>query len=202
MVTSIAESLCARLRALRGTEFVNELFAFMTLRGQLHYEECVTQMEHALQCADLAQQRGLPEVAVAASLLHDVGHLIFEEADSGQGDEFQDLAHEEVGADLLVEFFRPEVTEPIRMHVVAKRYLCTIDETYHRGLSTASQRSLVVQGGKLTDGERSQLEQNASLELAVALRRIDDAGKIDDYTTPSIEAFAPQVLSGLRSEYQ
>jgi hypothetical protein len=38
-----------------------------------------------------------------------------------------DDEHEQLGAIWLIDYFVPEVVEPVRLHVAAKRYLCHTD---------------------------------------------------------------------------
>src|SRR5579864_1597859 len=111
--------------------------------------ESVTQSEHALQCAFAAEQAGENHALIAAALLHDVGHLIR----SVGGTHQDDPQHQEVGAAALAALFGPEVVEPVRMHVPAKRYICAIEPSYWNALSTASRRTLQWQGGVMSPGE-------------------------------------------------
>lgn len=142
-------------------------------RGAAEYHgEAVTQLEHALQTAQLAEQAGADPQLIVAALLHDVGHLL------GEGDD-----HEALGYRYLMKYFGPEVCEPVRLHVAAKRYLCTKDESYRAGLSPESQRTLHLQGGVMTDHEMLEFEANPYFAAAVALRRWDDAAKVPGLAT-------------------
>src|SRR6202007_1380230 len=91
--------------------------------GSAYYGEAVTQREHALQAAAEAEQCGAAPPLVAAALVHDVGHLLAGE----DAEATVDLSHEEIGARWLARWFGPEVTEPVRLHVAAKRYLLYVD---------------------------------------------------------------------------
>lgn len=155
------------------------------------YDEAITELEHALQCAELAEQQGLSKTTVAAALLHDVGHLLI-------GDYFaidealdRDWKHEEVGARYLARWFGPEVTEPVRMHVSAKRYLCAVDADYEAALSPSSTRSLAVQGGAMSPAEVAAFEGLPGFQDAVAVRRLDDTGKVPDMTTRGFSDWMP-----------
>ena len=100
-----------------------------------------------------------------------------------------DLRHEVVGADLLAAVLPPSVTEPIRMHVEAKRYLCAVDPTYAAGLSAGSQRSLAAQGGPMTEAEAVAFTTRPGAADAVRLRRWDDAGKVEGLERPPFAAY-------------
>jgi phosphonate degradation associated HDIG domain protein len=173
-------------------ESLEELEALYAQRGGLNYGEGVTQMEHALQCAAVAQEQGAPPSLIAAALLHDVGHLLVSEYDAIHDDDH----HEATGARALSRLFSPAVCGPIALHVAAKRYLCFIDQTYHAALSPASQASLALQGGPFDAQAASAFEKRRMWQDAVWLRRIDDHGKRDE---ASRERFADylSLLQGL-----
>ena len=162
-------------------------------RGSAHYDEVVTQTDHARQCAALAIAADAPSPTVVAAFLHDIGHLLL-------GDETteRDLRHEDVGARFIANWFDEEVTEPIRLHVAAKRYLCAISPPYRDGLSAASVHSLELQGGPMSDDEVAAFERTATADTAVALRRWDDQAKVPDARTPDLprlEEILAEVLS-------
>src|SRR5579884_315657 len=140
--------------------------------AEAYLGEPVSQQEHAVQAAWLATQEGAPDALVAAALLHDIGHLLTDEDDPAEQD--VDRRHEDAGCFWLEATFGPEVTEPIRLHVAAKRYLCAVDRTYMDGLSAASIRSLELQGGIFRGAEVSAFEANPWHGDAVRLRRWDD----------------------------
>lgn len=199
MGSNLGDSLEKRLEGASDEALVEELFAFIDEHGQSNYDEAVTQKEHALQCADLAQQRGWSDEAVTAALLHDLGHLLLEEDNSRKDFLHEDHDHETVAARMLEKYFPPAVTEPIRLHVAAKRYLCTVDPTYHDQLSLASQRSYQVQGGRLSAEEQAELDACPELETALDLRRLDDLGKSPGKSTPALRDFRDCVLRSLRA---
>lgn len=152
--------------------------------------EPVTQLEHALQAAHFAEQAGEPDAVIAAALLHDIGHLIhkFDEDCAEQGIDDQ---HESAGADWLTTHtgFGLDVTEPIRLHVPAKRYLCAVDAGYLAKLSDASLLSLKLQGGPFSAAEVDTFCQNKYFEAAVRLRGYDEQAKQVDLPTPPIAHF-------------
>jgi len=180
-------------------KFVDDLFAWLSVAGAAHYDEQVTQLQHALQTAEIARQAQASEPGIVAALLHDIGHLLVH-APQGTDDLLgQDLQHEEVGAQWLASFFPPEVVEPIRLHVLAKRWLCTVDEAYWHGLSNASKRSLLLQGGRMCAAEMMAFQAHASWGRAVALRQRDDLGKQPGKNVPDLESFRPIVLQVLKA---
>ena len=155
-------------------------------RGAAFYGgEQITQTEHALQCASLAQAAGEPESVIVAALLHDIGHLL-------DGCE-SDLRHQDVAAHALSACFDAAVVEPVRLHVAAKRYLCAIDPTYWAGLSPASKESLVWQGGAYDQSETQNFAAQPHAMAAVRVRRYDDQAKALDCVTPSFAHFMPMV---------
>lgn len=165
------------------------LFRYMERRGQSFYDEVVTQLEHALQCAALAQQNDASSTLITGALLHDVGHIILDEHSAREAFLDTDLSHEEVGAQYLEPFFPDAVTTPIRLHVPAKRYLCTTDASYYDGLSEASKRSYRLQGGLMSDEERNAFEQIPHFEDALTLRRWDDLAKVKGLETAELGTY-------------
>lgn len=163
---------------------VDEIIRLFEERGDRMYGEDVTERMHGSQCALLAEEAGCRPELVAAALLHDVGHLLH---DLGEdvADRGVDAHHEVVGDRWLRQWFGPEVTEPARLHVDAKRYLCTVDAAYRAGLSAASTRSLELQGGLMTPAELAAFEANPHHQAAVQLRHFDDRGK--DPETPAVD---------------
>jgi phosphonate degradation associated HDIG domain protein len=160
-------------------------------RGDAAYiGERVSQTEHALQAAWTAEQAGGNSAAIAAALLHDVGHLLHDLPEDCANSGIDDV-HEERGASWLLRHFGPNVVEPVRLHVAAKRFLCATDPTYSGMLSEASLRSLHLQGGPFTPDEASQFQNHPHAEAAVALRRFDEQAKVPGLPTPELEHFRP-----------
>ncbi|MEU6848776.1 HD domain-containing protein [Actinacidiphila alni] len=138
--------------------------------------EEVTQAQHMLQAAALAEAADAPAALVAAALLHDIGH--FQGTVSGaQWLSGTDNRHSQVGADRLAAWFGPAVTEPVRLHVPAKRYLCAVEPAYAGTLSAESIRTLAVQGGPMSAAEVRAYEAGPYALDAVAVRRWDDLAK-------------------------
>jgi gamma-butyrobetaine dioxygenase len=144
-------------------------------RGAGHYGEGVSQLEHALQCAELAALDGAGDSLIAAALLHDIGHLL--EADDTP-DAQVDGRHEVKGAAALRGLFGPAVTQPIALHVAAKRYLCAAEAGYYESLSETSCQSLKLQGGPFSARQARRFEAVPHFADAVRLRRYDEDGKL------------------------
>jgi phosphonate degradation associated HDIG domain protein len=157
----------------------------------------VNQLQHALQAAHLAQKAGHPDSLVAAALLHDIGHMVHDLGEN-PAERGVDDAHEALGADWLAQYFPPEVTEPVRLHVAAKRYLCTTESDYFAKLSEDSVRSLALQGGEMSPEEVADFEANPGAKHAVILRRLDEEAKDPDAATPSFSDFLPLLMKTTR----
>lgn len=156
--------------------------------GSQYGGEAVTQLEHALQAAWFARRDGADDALTVAALLHDVGHLLHDLPDDAPDKGIDDV-HEERAARWLGELFGPDVVEPVRMHVAAKRYLCTVDPDYARQLSAPSLLSLRLQGGTMSDDEVATFRATPHCDAATRLRRCDDAAKVVGLTVPGLEAY-------------
>ena len=173
---------------------ISEICQLYTLKGQLPYGNAgVNQLEQALQFATLAEAANQPDETIAACLLHDLGHLLHDfgmrAADKGIDDR-----HEYRVIPYLQSLFSPAVTEPIRLHVEAKRYLCAIELTYWNKLSSGSQETLTLQGGIFSDAAAQNFIAQPYAKAAVQLRLWDDKAKVVGLKTPNLEHFT-RVLS-------
>lgn len=178
---------------------VDEIFRMFREYGSGAYlGEPVSMTEHMLQSAYAAEQDGAEPRLVAAALLHDYGHFIHEHEENA-AEHGIDTEHEEVGHAFLAEHFGPEIAEPIRMHVAAKRYLCATDPTYLDALSPASILSLELQGGPYSPREAAAFEESPYASDAVRLRRWDDIGKVAGLDTPDLEHYRPVLEAALRT---
>lgn len=154
---------------------IDQIIRLYRTEGAARYGmEAIDQEQHALQCAQLAEEAGARPALVVAALLHDLGHLL--EAQMSERPARDDL-HEYRGLPFLRGEYPDTVIQPIRLHVAAKRFLCATDPGYHAGLSPASQRSLALQGGPFSqDGIDKFLAEPHAMD-AVSLRRWDDLAK-------------------------
>jgi gamma-butyrobetaine dioxygenase len=179
---------------------VDELAELFAGEGASAYlGEEVTMAQHMLQAAARAEEAGAPDALIAAALLHDLGH--FHGPVSGEElMEGTDNRHSHTGADRLAEWFGPEVTEPIRLHVAAKRYLCAVEAGYFGRLSEASVYTLEVQGGPMSPGEVAAYEANPYAADGVAVRHWDDEGKDPEAPTPDFAHFLPLLTALLRKD--
>jgi [1-hydroxy-2-(trimethylamino)ethyl]phosphonate dioxygenase len=148
----------------------------------------VSQLEHALQCAQLATEAGANDDLIVAALLHDIGHLLHDEGESA-AERGIDAAHEQLGERWLSKHFPPGVTRPIAMHVDAKRYLCATDKSYLNGLSPASLKSLELQGGAMSGQEVMEFEADEFANAAVRLRLWDDLAKVRGASVPPLSHY-------------
>jgi phosphonate degradation associated HDIG domain protein len=174
---------------------VDRLLGLFTARGNRQYGgERVSQCEHALQCAFLAEQEGVAGTVVVAALLHDIGHMLYE---AGERPALRgiDDRHEELGAEYLLGVFGLAVAEPVRLHVAAKRYLCATDPGYFGCLSAASVHSLELQGGAFNAAEVTAFRSISFAEEAVRIRLWDDAAKSPGRATPPLEHYRATLLA-------
>lgn len=176
---------------------IAEIEALFARKGGDRYGEGVSQAEHALQAALCAERDGATPALIAAALLHDIGHLLHDgpEDIAEQG---VDTQHESVASAWLSQHFGPEVTEPVRLHVAAKRYLCTAEPGYLERLSPASVLSLKLQGGPLDAAGAAAFAAGPQAAAAAAVRRWDDEAKVPGLATPGLAHFRPYVEAVLR----
>jgi len=158
----------------------------LATRGVNQYgREAVSQLEHALQCAQWAEKSGETPATVAAALLHDLGHLVCEQGDDDIANGINDH-HEAVAVQVLRRLFGDEVLQPIALHVAAKRFLCATDPAYLAGLSPASRASLALQGGVMDAAACQRFCRHPHAADALRLRRYDDAAKTPGLATPPL----------------
>jgi 2-amino-1-hydroxyethylphosphonate dioxygenase (glycine-forming) len=151
--------------------------------------EPVSQLEHALQCAQLARGASAAPAEVVAALFHDIGHLVAP-AGTREMDGLGIVEHEEIGARWLAGLgFKPEVCALVASHVAAKRYLALRKAGYHAALSAASRGTLTFQGGPMTDAEASEFQADPLFASKVRLRMWDEAAKQEGLAVPPLAAY-------------
>lgn len=166
--------------------FIGQLFS---AKGGDHYGEDMTQLEHALQCARLAEAEGFDEETIAAAFLHDIGHLL-DRTTAEDMDRWGHIAHETAGANFLrLAGFSSKVVALVEGHVAAKRYLTAVDAAYFQQLSAASQQTLHFQGGPMDSAEVAAFEGSPYFEACVRLRRWDDLAKLPDFSPAPVEQY-------------
>lgn len=169
--------------------------------GEEYAGEKVTQLEHMVQAAQLAEEQGYDEEVVLAAFLHDIGHI----CEAGHGDnemgEFGIKDHEEIGADFLKEKgFSKRIVRLVQSHVEAKRYLTLKDPAYYDQLSDASKRTLEYQGGRMEEEEASAFEQYPLFDLIIKMRKWDEQAKIEHKPLPALAHFRKMILHHLESQ--
>ena len=161
----------------------------------LYIGEKITMSEHMIQSAMLAEKTKVNDDLICSCLLHDYGHFIIEDPDLLVSKSI-DGNHEDIGYNFLKNYFKPEVVEPIKLHVKAKRYLCR-DIFYINQLSKASMESLKLQGGAMEDKEVKQFISSKFSKDAITLRKYDDQGKKDNSKIKKIEEYINLINSQL-----
>ena len=164
---------------------------FNSAEGMAYLGEDVTMIQHQLQAGALAITAGCTDALVVAALLHDIGHVIGrEEGEPGAAEAMandRDAHHDVTGARWLSRWFGPDVTEPVRLHVAAKRFLVATEPDYAARLSDASVHTLRLQGGPMTPDEARQFGALGYARDAVALRRLDEAAKDGSKEAPGLD---------------
>ena len=175
---------------MTGEAIFREIETLFATHGNETYGEGVTMAEHCLQTAALARAEGADRALVVAALLHDVGHFL-----ELRDDAFGYHKHDQSGGTWLAARFPAGVSEPVRLHVAAKRYLCAVQPDYFDILSVASKHSLSKQGGKMDAAEAAEFGRGKFVDEAVRLRRWDDAGKVDGMAVPEFASYRGDILA-------
>ena len=176
-------------------QIINQILYSFQNNKNLYIGEKISISEHMIQTAMLAEKNNSPKYLVCACLLHDFGHFIIDDPDLFVLKSL-DGKHEDIGYNFLVSYFKPEIVEPIKLHVKAKRYLCR-DNYYLHQLSNASIKSLKLQGGVMKDKEAKQFISSQFSKNAITLRKYDDQGKKDNLKIKKIEDYINLINSQL-----
>jgi phosphonate degradation associated HDIG domain protein len=166
----------------------DEIVALLDARGAAAYiGEPVSVLEHGLQAAHFAREAGAADELVLAALLHDIGHVLEDAPDDSDIAAWHtDARHEQTGSAWLARRFGPAVSEPVRLHVAAKRYLCATTPEYLANLTAASLRTLELQGGPMSADEVAEFKHETYCREAVRIRLWDDRGKIEGLVTAGL----------------
>ena len=174
---------------------VEFLLSVLESQGSARNFDEIGRLEHALQCATQAQQNGASPALITASLLHDIGSILRSDYPELAGD--LERGHEEIGAEALGRWFGQEVTEPVALHILAKRYLVAKEPGYLEKLSQGSMISLKSQGLPLTPLECEEFLSYDFAEDSLALRRWDDDAKTSGASTLELKHFKQHLKSCL-----
>lgn len=182
------------------TESVDKVFSLYEHHGKADYiGEPVSQLEHALQAAMMAEEEGNDAAVVLASLFHDVGHLVaLSKGNEKSMNGFGAISHEDIGEAFLKSLnFPTTITALVKAHVVAKRYLVSKDEDYYYQLSEASKETLRFQGGKMNEEEMSAFEKHPDFKLFVQMRKWDDKAQLENFATKDLNYYKQLCLNYL-----
>jgi predicted HD phosphohydrolase len=176
-------------------QVIDKIISNFTNNKSLYIGEKVTMSEHMIQTAMLAEKAKCNDNLICSCLLHDYGHFILENPD-GLVRENLDGKHEDIGYEYLKKNFKKEIAEPIKYHVLAKRYLAK-DKQYFDLLSEASKTSLRLQGGVLNDEECIKFEAQRYFKSTILLRKFDEAAKKTNVKMKSIHDYQKLLTSKL-----
>ena len=177
----------------------DRILEILETSGAAQYgDEAVSQLQHALQCAHLAERSGASDSLVVAALLHDFGHLIHKLGEDAARRGIDDR-HEALGRKYLARWFGEDVTAPVGLHVDAKRWLCATDPAYFDTLSPASVRSLELQGGPFTEAGAAAFIAQPYAHDAVAVRRWDEQAKDPEAVTPGLGRYRSHIEAAIRN---
>jgi phosphonate degradation associated HDIG domain protein len=167
--------------------------------GEEYAGEKVTQLEHMVQAAQLAEQQGHDEEVILAAFLHDIGHICVSAEGDNEMDGFGIKDHEEVGGAFLLEKgFSKRLIRLVEAHVEAKRYLTWKSPAYYEQLSEASKRTLEFQGGRMEDDEALAFEQYPLFDLIIKMRLWDEEAKIEGMPVPNLEKYHGMIVRHLQ----
>lgn len=183
----------------KATQTVADIMALYQQHGGEEYAgEKVTQLQHMVQAAQLAEEQGFDDQVILAAFLHDIGHICVTAKGDNQMEGYGIKSHEEVGAQFLADKgFSAKVIRLVQSHVDAKRYLtCRYPEYYER-LSDASKKTLEYQGGKMTEEEAATFEKDPLFEMIIQMRKWDEQAKIEGKPLPALGYYKQLLLDHL-----
>lgn len=162
---------------------VEEIFALYGKHGFEDYiGETISQIEHMSQASQLAIAEGFDDEVILAAFFHDLGHICKTDRpmDAQMGG-YGTKNHESLGAAFLRDRgFSERIASLVESHVNTKRYLCFKNPNYYSNLSQASKITLTYQGGVMIEEEAIQFEACPFFKEKIAIRRFDEAAKIEN----------------------
>jgi phosphonate degradation associated HDIG domain protein len=184
------------LKASETADEIMEMYAFHG--GEEYAGEKVSQLEHMVQAARLAETQGYDDEVILAAFLHDIGHLCVEKHGINEMGGFGIMDHEELGAQFLKDRgFSQKIIQLVASHVQAKRYLTFRFPEYYVNLSEASRKTLEYQGGKMTSEEAGQFENSSLFDLIIQMRKWDEQAKVEKLPLPGLERYKELIRSHL-----
>jgi len=187
------------MNSFKAVQVADEIMAMYSKHGGEEYAgEKVSQLEHMIQAAQLAEQQGFDEEVILAAFLHDIGHI----CEAAQGDNemggYGIKSHEEIAARFLDEKgFSKKIIRLVQSHVDAKRYLTCRYPEYYEQLSDASKKTLEYQGGKMEEEEAAAFEKDPLFTLIIQMRKWDEQSKIEGQPLPQLEYYHQLLLNHL-----
>lgn len=179
---------------------VSEIITLYELHGHEQYGEKVTQLQHMVQTAMLAEEEGHDNEVILAAFLHDIGHFMGKGEDDRMG-AFGIVSHEKLGADFLrAKGFGEKIAALVEGHVAAKRYLTYAEPTYYNRLSEASKQTLIHQGGPMNADEAITFKASPYFELSIKMRAWDEDGKVPESTEHALEKYRNMMIQFLEGE--
>ena len=189
-----------------------EIFDLYEGYGGAEYAgEKITQLEHMLQSAQLAEEQGYDEEVILAAFLHDIGHICVSASEAkepdddaisfrGNMDKYGIVDHEEIGAGFLAQRgFSRKIVRLVESHVEAKRWLVLREPGYYEQLSEASKKTLGYQGGPMTEEEASAFEHYPLFELIIKMRKWDEQAKVENKPLPGLDHYRKMIIHHLET---
>lgn len=171
-------------------QVVDEIFYYYEKFGDHEYGEDVTQLEHMVQSAQLAEKEGFDEEVILAAFLHDIGHLVADDENAERMGTYGAKSHDKIGGDYLRQKgFSEKIAALVEGHVQAKRYLTFKKPSYYEMLSDASKQTLTYQGGKMNAAEAEAFEKSPFFEFSIKMREWDEAAKETNQPLPDITIY-------------
>lgn len=184
-------------------QIVNDVISLYVYRGHEDYfGEKVSQIEHMTQAAALAEKEGYDEEVILAAFFHDIGHLCEHIMPVSKMEDYGVVNHESLGAEFLLQKgFSPTIIKLVNKHVEAKRYLAFKNPEYYEVLSDASKRTLVFQGGIMSEQEAIKFEEDPLHPLYIKMRLWDDQAKVENIPIPSLDKFRKMAIHHLKRKF-